>query len=235
MKKKDQNHGCVGAIHQPNFFPWIGYFRKIKLADKFVFLDEVSYPRQGSKSMGSICNRVNIEKNGSMSRISAPIKKARLGTKINEINFASGTEWRDNVIKHIELSYSNAPNFKSIIPLLNKLMAFQTCSLSDFNINAIEGISRFLGLQCDFVKQSHLITKAHSTELLVEILKVTGATTYLSGNGASGYMKSELFEQKSINLIFVPNDEIFYRKDGVELQGLSIIDFLMHSSDFTAI
>ena len=111
------------------------------------------------------------------------------------------------------------------MPLLNNLMAFQTCSLSDFNINAIEGISRFLGLQCDFVKQSHLITKAHSTELLVEILKATGATTYLSGNGASSYMKSELFEQKSIKLIFVPNDEICYRKDGVELQGSPLLTF----------
>jgi hypothetical protein len=35
-----QHHKII-AIHQPNFFPWLGYFSKIKQADAFVFLDNV--------------------------------------------------------------------------------------------------------------------------------------------------------------------------------------------------
>jgi hypothetical protein len=60
------------AIHQPNFFPWLGYFDKINRADVFVFLDQVAYPKSGS-SMGSWCNRVKINIAGVASWISCPV------------------------------------------------------------------------------------------------------------------------------------------------------------------
>jgi hypothetical protein len=31
----------IVSIHQPNFMPWVGFFRKIKMSDNFVILDSV--------------------------------------------------------------------------------------------------------------------------------------------------------------------------------------------------
>ena len=46
----------VVAIHQPNFFPWLGYFDKILKSDEFVFFDDCQFPKKG----GAWCNRVKL-------------------------------------------------------------------------------------------------------------------------------------------------------------------------------
>ena len=37
----------IVSIHQPNFFPWLGFFDKICRADVFIFLDDVQFPKKG--------------------------------------------------------------------------------------------------------------------------------------------------------------------------------------------
>jgi hypothetical protein len=34
----------IVSIHQPNYLPWLAYFRKIADADRFVFFDNVQMP-----------------------------------------------------------------------------------------------------------------------------------------------------------------------------------------------
>ena len=46
----------IVAIHQPNFFPWLGYFDKINKSDIFIFLDDVQFPKKG----GNWTNRVQL-------------------------------------------------------------------------------------------------------------------------------------------------------------------------------
>ena len=49
----------VVAIHQPNFFPWLGFFDKILCSDVFIVLDHVQFP----KSEGNWSNRVRMAVN----------------------------------------------------------------------------------------------------------------------------------------------------------------------------
>ena len=50
----------VVGIHQPNFFPWLGYFDKLCRSDIFVMLDDVQF----SKTGGNWCNRVRLLEGG---------------------------------------------------------------------------------------------------------------------------------------------------------------------------
>ena len=52
---KDKKGGkLVLASHQPDFFPWMGYFYKIFQSDVFVFSDNVQYSKSGRHNYNQI-------------------------------------------------------------------------------------------------------------------------------------------------------------------------------------
>ena len=71
------------AIHQPNFFPWMGYFHKIANCNTFVYLDDVQF------SNGSVTGRTKIMVNDKPSWLSIPIHWS-FGYKINEVKVKQG-------------------------------------------------------------------------------------------------------------------------------------------------
>ena len=73
----------VVGIHQPNFFPWFGFFLKIARSDKFVFLDDAQTQKKG----GSYLNRTKININGESKWMTAPIKRTQGTQTINNTFF----------------------------------------------------------------------------------------------------------------------------------------------------
>ena len=60
------------AIHQPNFFPWLGYFECIDIVDMYIFLDDVPFgskPKRMNRNF--ISNHKGEKKNFTMS-VSTP-------------------------------------------------------------------------------------------------------------------------------------------------------------------
>ena len=218
----------VVAIHQPNFFPWLGYFDKIRRADLFVFLDDVAYPKSGS-GMGSIVNRVRIDINGEGRWIGCPLVREPGEQRIRTVRIDDGRDWRGKALRSIECSYGRARNFAQIFPIVRELMACDAPLLADFNISVVTRLSRMLGYGTQFVRQSELGVDGKSTELLVNITKAVGADAYMCGGGATGYQQDALFASHGLGLVYQDFTPSPYGDPAGFIPGLSIIDFLMRS------
>ncbi len=217
----------IVAIHQPNFFPWLGYFDKIRRADVFVFLDDVSYPRSGSGGMGSWCNRVKIAISGEARWTTCPLRRMALGSPIRLAEIDDSQPWRIKLVRKLEANYRRAPAYRTAVELLVPLIMDSSQSLAEFNITAIKAIAAQLRIGAHFVRQSDLVASGQSTELLVSIVKAVGGNAYLAGGGASGYQDDALFATHGLTLIpqsFVPST---YGNPAAFIPGLSVIDYLM--------
>ena len=232
---RNENHRkrkmTVVAIQQPNFFPWLGYFDKIRQAEVFVFLDDVDFPRSG-KCMGTWTNRVRIAIQGRPAWIGAPISRYSGRRRIRDVKIAAIPKWRTKVIRTLGANYARAPRFHDAMALLEPLVNQNTDDLAAYNIAAIRTISRRLGLETQFVRQSETTAAGAGTELLIALARFVGADTYLCGRGAEGYQKDELFTEANLVLTYQNFGVLPYGDPKRFQPGLSVIDYLMWSDEW---
>jgi WbqC-like protein family len=215
------------AIHQPNFFPWLGYFDKIWRADLFIVLDAVAYPRSGSGGMGSWTNRVRLGLQGQPHWITCPIRRMPLGTAIRDVQIDDSRPWRSKLIRTLEMNFKQSATVERARHLLDPLLLDPETNLASFNIAAITAIAGHLGLTTPLIRQSSLNWSGQGTELLISLVKGVGGTAYLAGGGASGYQEDHLFAEAGIKLVYQNFQPRPYGQHDNFLPGLSVIDYLM--------
>ena len=217
------------AIHQPNFFPWLGYFDKINRSDFFVFLDDVQFPKSGR---GTWSNRVQLLVFGNPKWMTSTIKRDYSGTKnVNEIRINNEDNWQHKFFKTLDQSYKKHPFHSQIIPTIEQLVFNDKQNLSKYNINSIKVILDHLEIDSKKLRlSSELKQEGSSNELLINLTKSLNCDTYMCGGGASGYQDESVFNLNEIKLEFQKFQHPIYpqlnRTDFIE--GLSIIDCLMN-------
>lgn len=216
------------AIHQPNFFPWLGFFDKIRRADAFIFLDDVDYPRAGSGSMGSWTNRVRICIQGEARWITCPVQRMPLGSPISAARIDDSQPWRQKLLRTLEVNYRRSPRYVDAMALLQPLIETTEQRLADLNMGAVAAIAAHLGVSARFMRQSALAYSGQATDLLVSLVRAAGGNAYLAGGGAGGYQVDAAFAGSGLELVmqgFTPRP---YGDLARFLPGLSVIDYLMH-------
>ena len=218
----------VVAIHQPNFFPWLGYFDKIARSDAFVFLDHVQFPKTG----GTWTNRMKLLVNGKARWITASIVRNYHGVlAINEMEFHPSDKWREKMRGTISENYREAPFFQQMMDFFEPLILNPENNISAYNTQAILSIAAHLGIpQSKFTWSSVLPYQGFANEMLISLTQAVGGTAYLCGGGAGGYQENALFGKHGINLVFQNfMHSVYEQSSGTNFSaGLSIIDALMN-------
>ena len=219
----------ICAIHQPNFFPWLGYFDKIVRADIFVLLDDVQYQKTG----GNWTNRVQMMIGQGPKWVTAPVDRSYSGVRqIREIRFSPvEREWREKLCSTITASYGRAAYFREVYPFIEPIIMNESDFLSDYSSHAIAALCDYLEIESSkLVRSSQFNLQNNATDLLIDITKAVGAVRYLCGGGAQGYQEDEKFPRHGIQLIYQNFCHPIYTQanDAPFQPGLSIVDALMH-------
>lgn len=191
----------IAVILQPSYIPWRGYFDQIRRADLFIFYDDVQYDKHGWR------NRNQIKTSQGKQWLTIPVHTAGAtqGMIIKDAKIDWSKPWARQHLKALTISYNRAPFFKQYLPMLEEFFGRRDEFIADFTTATTITLARALGLErVQFLRSSELAgIDGQKTDRLIAILQRVGATHYLSGPSARGYIEPEKFEAAGIGLEYV--------------------------------
>lgn len=218
------------AIHQPNFIPWIGYFQKISLVDKFILFDNIQLER--GKTFTS---RTKILIQGKEHWLTVPTINKSNCLLIKDTQIDNSSIWKKKHLRTLNSSYKKASFFDEVFPIIENAYSCNSTFITDYNIPLIKAISNYLGLRTEFFVSSEIAipnVNVKGFEKIKELLKAVGATSYLSGSGAGSkrYIDEEQFVSNKIQLKWQSFEIKPYNQLNTNtfIPGLSILDLLFN-------
>ena len=212
------------AIMQPYFFPYIGYWQLMAIADKYVIYDDVNYIKQGWVNRNRILNKSQRKPEW----LTLELSKASPNKLINEIEIG---ENKKKVLNKIKANYGRAPFFKQIYPLMENALYFKEKNLSLFLENAIKVTATYLGIDTKKLLRSSTLDKDNSLKGEAKVLDICvklDAKVYINPIGGKDLYTPDSFAKEGIDLNFIYTEEISYAQFGGDfIKNLSIVDVLM--------
>ena len=140
------------AIHQPHFFPWIGYFDKMAKADAFVLLDEVQFEKGSQMYRNAVLSNDGTKK---YITISADTK-GFLGKKYRDIEVKDLDKWRTKHIDTISNYYRKAPYVNEILEMLCSFYQQDFKTLNEWTCSSINFVRDIIGITTPILLQSEI-------------------------------------------------------------------------------
>lgn len=181
------------GIMQPYFFPYIGYFQLIDAVDIYVNLDHVSFMKRSYMTRNKIKNSTLIN---------IPVYKGSQNKKCTEIYVNFDSNHFEKLLKTIEHLYCKSPNYSKIIKLISPLFSRQNITISQFNLNIIKTICKYLDINTKIINSSEGYTNLKKEQGLQEITKKLKGNTYINAIGGKSLYSKANFESQGILLTF---------------------------------
>ena len=184
------------AVLQSSYIPWKGYFDIIHDVDNFIFYDDVQFTKSDWRSR----NRIKTANGLHWLSVPAGPDQSRL---IHEVQLKDPS-WQRKHWTTLKQTYGKSKYFSDYRSFLEEVyLGHAWNSLSDLNQYLITHIAQtFLGITTIFHDSRRYAAEGQKLDRLLDLLKKVGATSYVSGPAASGYIDSGRFESAGIRLQF---------------------------------
>lgn len=168
------------TIHQPEHFPYLGFFQKMQASDLFVILDDVQYTKGNFQNRNKFKNSNGIDEWFTIELMSHANK-----FNINEVLVSTGIKWKSNIIKKLQSAFKTDFSF-----------IYDYDKLIDINIASINYCRDKLNITTPMIYSSTLNIKSTSSKRLADICNTLNASEYISGIGGKEYLDESLFNCK---------------------------------------
>ncbi|MDE0042156.1 MAG: WbqC family protein [Candidatus Poribacteria bacterium] len=183
------------AISQPMYFPWAGFIDMMRLADTFIWLDDVQF------SKGSFTNRVQIKMPQGSKWMTVPL----LGKGSFQVigNLREGNEfWRKQHRLLLKASLKNSPHLALVLEVFDRVTGYSP--LNEALVASATEVAETLGVlpsQC--LRSSEMGIPGKSWQRIIDLVSAVGGTLYISGNGGVRYLDHLAFERAGLRVEYM--------------------------------
>lgn len=187
------------VISQPMFFPWVGLFEQVRLADAYVHYDDVQF------SKGSFVNRVQIKTAHGWKWLTVPLTGLHLGQEIRSVAIQEEEDWRASHLAFLEQSYEDAPFAGEMLQLVARVYGRRDANIGDLAMASMEGVCAYFGFAppSGFLRSSSLGIGGRGFERVLAIVQRLGGDVYVTGHGARQYLDHETFERAGVQVEYM--------------------------------
>jgi WbqC-like protein family len=182
------------AIVQSNYIPWKGYFDMIASVDEFILYDDMQFTRRDWR------NRNLIKTPQGTQWLTVPVQvKGKFSQTIRETALQDG-DWAETHWKSLSLNYTRSEHFSIIRGLVEPLYQARFETVSELNRHFLEAICGILSVKTVISNSWDYRLIDGKSERLADLCAQAGATTYVSGPAARGYLDETEFKTRDISV-----------------------------------
>lgn len=213
------------AVVQSNYLPWKGYFDLIRRSEEFILYDDVQYTRRDWR------NRNRVKTPTGLQWVTIPVEvKGKYHQRIRDTRISDPT-WGSKhwaIFKH---NYARAPFFEKYREIFEPIyLGPLPPMLSDVNRLLIDTICPLIGIDTPIRWSSEFELAEGRSERLLQICLAAGATEYLSGPAAKGYLDEGMFAAAGVNVVWMDYSgyPTYPQLFGEFEHGVTILDLLFN-------
>lgn len=218
------------GILQPGYFPWLGYFDLMRSVDHFVILDDVQFTKQDWRT------RNRIRTPSGWIWLSVPIRRVGSKARIDEVPVNHSMDWERKHWTSIKTHYGQTRFFSDVAERLLPIYESRYAMLVDLDIDLAAVLAQGLDIQLPRItraSQLDRLTSDDPTDNLIEICRLLGGTTYISGPAAKVYLNLDAFAARGIDVVwqqYTPPDysQRFAKRSGMFISHLTAADLLFN-------
>lgn len=181
------------TIHQPEHFPYMGFFQKLQSAEMFVVLDDVKFRKNYFQNRNLI-----KDKSGNDVWVTIPVSKSAPSQLIKDITVTDDEIWRRKILRTLK------DNLK-----IDAAHVYAYNTLVDINMASIMWAMKVFDIDVPIIRSSEITKSGSKSELLANIVKAVGAKTYISGPSGKDYLDMSFFDGIDVEF-FQPQVKDYY-------------------------